>query len=313
MRVARAGWRALLAAGFACLAASPAFAEPALWKVSDADSHVWMFGSIHILDGDRPWRSPAFDTALSEADLVYFELVLNAATYAEITRLTFVDGLNRKGETLDDYLTTAQSEKLKAVAEAHGVDYRGLQRMRPWLAQMTLLQQSGFGVGAGSVSAGVDVLIADEVDEARQRGLETPGFQMGLFSGQPVADQVESLMAAADALGAADTDSDEMLKGMIDAWMSGDGEALQEIIGSEVGSLDSEAYQALIVKRNHNWVEQISKMLDDNVEAMIIVGAGHLVGPEAVEKLLAERGYTVTLESAPPQDSGAPGEIVKPR
>jgi len=48
-------------------------AAPALWQVSDADSSVWLFGSIHVLPPSVTWRTPTFDEVLKKADQVYFE------------------------------------------------------------------------------------------------------------------------------------------------------------------------------------------------------------------------------------------------
>ena len=141
------------------LATAPALAEPALWKVSDADSHVWLFGSVHVLDWQRDWRTPQFNAALDQAELVYFELMLDANAFSEMTQLSFSEGLVRKGESLDDYLTDEQSARLEAIALEIGIEYRTLRRLRPWLAEMTLIQSTVLGSGLEDTVAGVEILI----------------------------------------------------------------------------------------------------------------------------------------------------------
>src|SRR5213595_2989496 len=42
-------------------AAGAASAAPALWKVSDADSEIYLFGNLHALNPAAKWRTPAYD------------------------------------------------------------------------------------------------------------------------------------------------------------------------------------------------------------------------------------------------------------
>lgn len=289
------------------LSAAPALAEPALWKVSDADSHVWLFGSVHILDTQRQWRTPRFDAALAESKLVYFEVILDVDAYATMTRLTMTEGMNRGGKTLDDFLTVDQRAILRSIATANGIDYATLRRMRPWLAELTLIQQGGLGLDMSSGSAGVETIIADEIDDAREREFETPEFQFNLLAGRSEADQVASLMATANSL----SRQQGMLSEMVDVWLAGEPEALHEVMVSEFGSVEDPTYKRLLSDRNRDWVTQIEGILERNESAMIIVGAGHLAGPASVQTFLEERGYTVTLESAPP--GGDAPMPVKPR
>lgn len=289
------------------LTTAPALAEPALWQVSDADSHVWLFGSVHILDQKREWRTPRFEKALAESELVYFEVILDVDAYATMTRLTMTEGMIRGGGTLDDFLTIDQRAILRSIAAANGLDYAMLKRMRPWLAEMTLIQHNGLGLDVSGSAAGVETIIADEIDDARERELETPEFQFDLLAGRSDAEQVASLMATANSL----SRQTGMFEEMVDDWLAGDTESLHAVMASELGPADSPLYKRLLSDRNRNWVTQIEGMLARNESAMIIVGAGHLSGPLSVQALLEERGYTVTRESAPPEgDAPMP---VRPR
>lgn len=60
----------------ACTADLPAQAapapRPALWKLADADTTIYLFGTIHILPKDLPWRTPVLEHAIAASD----ELVL---------------------------------------------------------------------------------------------------------------------------------------------------------------------------------------------------------------------------------------------
>jgi uncharacterized protein YbaP (TraB family) len=50
---------------------------------------------------------------------------------------------------------------------------------------------------------------------------------------------------------------------------------------------------ALIVKRNQSWIPEIEQMLKGPSDALVVVGAAHLVGKTGVVELLRAKGYTV--------------------
>lgn len=281
----------LLLSLLAGLAPAATLAAPALWRVSDADSSVWLFGSIHILDKDRDWRTPRFDAALADADHVYFEIVLDQDAYATFTRLTMVYGRNRDGQQLSDYLTGEQQERLQTFLDQHGLQRDQIETMRPWMADMTLMATSlttGGEVGMGG-QAGVELLLLDEVAEARRRELETPEIQFRLFAGQPDEEQVNSLMQTIENAAS----PEQELGSVADLWHSGDVEALARLMNAAMGATDSPLYRRLLTDRNRRWTTQIAQMLADNEDAMIIVGAGHLAGPVGVPTLLSEAGFKV--------------------
>jgi len=277
-----------LLVGFAPAAA---LAAPALWRVSDADSSVWLFGSIHILDKDRDWRTPRFDAALAEADHVYFEIVLDVDAYAAFTRLSLLYGRNRDGRQLSDYLTGEQQERLQSYLDAHGLLREQFETMRPWMADLTLMATSlaaGGEVGMGT-QAGVELLLLDEVAEDRRRELETPEIQFRLFASLPDEEQVNSLMRTIENA----SSPEQELDSVAELWHSGDVEALARLMNASMGSTDSPLYRRLLTDRNRRWTTAIARMLADNEDAMIVVGAGHLAGPVGVPTLLSAAGFTV--------------------
>jgi uncharacterized protein len=49
----------------------------------------------------------------------------------------------------------------------------------------------------------------------------------------------------------------------------------------------------IIDDRNRRWLPQIEKLLAQGDNALVVVGAAHLVGKDGVIELLRDRGYTV--------------------
>ena len=68
----------LLATAPAASAASTApAARPALWKVSDPDTTIYLFGTIHLLPRDYRWQTPKFASAVAKADELVVETIVD--------------------------------------------------------------------------------------------------------------------------------------------------------------------------------------------------------------------------------------------
>jgi hypothetical protein len=167
-----------------------------MWRVSDDDSHVWLFGSIHLFSRQMNWRTQTFDAALQDSEQVWFEMVFDAAAYATIARLTILDGRLRDGQRLSDLLTEDQNERLDRAIAAAGLDPLVFDRLQPWMAEVTLSSGSVQGT-----TAGVDILIDAEVSSRQEaRTSRRRRSNWGFFSRVPLDQQIDSLMATIDAL-----------------------------------------------------------------------------------------------------------------
>ena len=296
------GWRRHIAGAATALllasAALPASAAPALWRVADDDSAIWIFGAVHILDQPRDWRSLAFDLALAHAREVWFEMVLDAPSIATLTRLSITEGYYSDGTTLWSHLDADQAKRVEAAVVAAGLTREAIGQMRPWLASTTLAATMSSEGGMASL-AGVEMTVGAEIPANRQRGLETPEEQFALIGDMSNEDQIAALLETADALtsGQAEADIDDLYG----AWISGNQVGLGKTINSGIGAPGDKLFDRLLGDRNKRWLPEAERLLETNVPAIMIVGAGHLVGPVGLPALLGQAGYEV----ARVEDTGA--------
>ncbi len=299
--------RRLLAAATLVLASgTAALAAPPLWQVSDADSSIWLFGSIHVFDRPMEWRTPQFDQLLRDADKVYFEMVFDREAYATITRLSILAGYIGDGRTLEDLLPADDYTRLASVVAARGGDIATYRFMMPWLVEMTLAAESQAGI---RTTAGVELLLDAEIPADRKAGLETAEEQIGFLADLPLDLQIEGLMGTVAAF---ETGEDSLFNASGDlfrAWESGDMLAIGRMMEQVADGPDAARYRILLTDRNQRWVPQIEQMLADNEQAMVIVGAAHLLGADGLPALLSDRGYSVERISAAPR-GGPPRETV---
>jgi len=79
---------------------------------------------------------------------------------------------------------------------------------------------------------------------------------------------------------------------MVDAWSGGDDARLATLLDD--GFNHPALFDALLVARNRAWIPQIESLLAREGEtALVVVGAGHLLGESSVVDMLRQAGYTV--------------------
>jgi uncharacterized protein len=61
--------------------------QPALWVVRDADSTIYLYGTIHLRKAGSAWGGPAAERALSEAQEVWTEIDMDPAKEAAMQGL----------------------------------------------------------------------------------------------------------------------------------------------------------------------------------------------------------------------------------
>lgn len=276
-----------LALALFCTFPATAHAAPALWQVSDNDSSIWLFGSVHLLPDGIKWRSETFDKILQSADAVYFETDITPEAQMELLGETFKRGMNDIGERLSDSLDAKQTKTLTKAAAKLGMPMASVEAMRPWMASSAItvaaVAQSGY-----DPASGVDLLLEQEVAKNRQRYFESGSQQIGFLADAPAAEQIGQLIDVAGRVDEIASSIEEMVK----AWADGDPEQLATLFLKDLAGYDALA-QRLIYDRNKSWIGTIKKLLADNEQDLIVVGTGHLIGDGSVVDLLDDAGFSV--------------------
>jgi len=267
-------------------------AGPALWVVRDADSTLYLFGTVHVLRPTTAWGSARVDAAFDSADQVWFE-ISNPDDQAAIMPLVQQHGIS-PDRPLSSLLTEVEMTDLNAAATASGMSAAQMDVFRPWLAGLTLSVAPLIKAGYDPKS-GVEQILKARADAAGKpvQGFETIDKQVGILAGMPEADQLSFLRSTLEAYDDATVELDRM----VDAWAAGDVATLEAVAVDEMRDEAPAVYEALLVKRNTDWAGQIQTLLDGSGTAFIAVGAAHLAGDDSVQAILRQRG--VTVEVAP--------------
>ena len=261
-----------------------------MWVVSDADSTIYLFGTVHLLKPDTQWRTPELDAALADATQLWLE-VPNVDDQAAAMPLIQQYGLNIGGAPLSSLLTEEENAQLAAAAAAIGVPIQATEVMQPWLVGLQVSVAAAVRAGYDPAS-GVDTRLKASADESgtEVRGFETLEQQIRFFHDLPQEIQLQFLRQSL----ATWEEADVMLDSMVALWAAGDVEGFETLVVDEMQAEWGQLYDVLLVQRNADWAGQIQTMLEGSGTTFIAVGAGHLAGEDSVQSMLEDRGVTVT-------------------
>ena len=281
--------RLLFAVALALIAASPAGAKPPVWVVRDADSTIVLFGSVHLLPPGLDWRPAELDAALKDADDLWFELPVDPAASNRAARIVSMQGRLPEGQRLSDKLSLLGRGRLKRAVERLHLSQPAIERMRPWLAEVTLGVAQLAASGANASDGVERAIAADAPDSAKRHAFETPEQQVAFFAGAPEKDQLASLE---NSLRQMEGDPGAYAK-LIDAWMAGDLRRLERRGVRPMRRAAPGLYRSLMVERNAVWTDTLIERLAGSGETVVVVGAAHLVGKDGVPAMLRARGIAV--------------------
>jgi uncharacterized protein YbaP (TraB family) len=277
----------LLATLFVLVGESRAQEKSFLWQLQSGKGDIYILGSIHFLKRENYPLNPTIEKAFDSAKKLVFEIDLKSADSAAVQRLTLEKGLHRDGKTLQQDISAETYSLATKRAQELGIDIRTLSPLKPWIVALTMaslkLQKLGF-----DPNSGVDRYLAGRATKAGKpiAGLETAAFQIGLMDQLSAVDQESMLRQSLREMDLLDKGLDQIVR----SWAVGDVPALEKLLLSAMREYPA-VHQKIVVDRNRRWLPEIERMIEQGENALVVVGAAHLVGKEGVIELLKKRGY----------------------
>lgn len=263
---------------------------PAIWRVQDEDSTLYLYGTVHLLPSDASWQREDMNDAFAESGTIFFEADTDGAAGLRAEALATREGLRRDGLRLTDTLDNYQANLLEAVANNGGIALQALDSMQPWLATefLTLSAATAAGLSAD--------LSADEALKSRAARagknvvfLETAEDQIRQVSTLPIPVQLEVLTETMERFDA----MDEQLKQIAQSWAVGDVERLTSLVISPRDTAPEGYLEAVLHDRNAQWADQFAAFLGGSGTGFAAIGSAHLLGEGSVIDALEADGYDV--------------------
>ena len=261
--------------------------HPALWMVKDADTTIYLFGTIHALRPGMSWFGGQVAQAFGESGTLVTEIADVGSLDTAQTLLS--SAMLPEGQSLRAKLSEADRAAYDAALTKASIPAVALDKFKPWYAAVVLsslpLLKSGF-----KLEEGVEIQLAAKAKAAGkgQEALETAAYQLGLFDSLPEAGQLAYLRQVVENLDQVTAQIDTL----IGEWGEGDADGLAKAMNAE--EADAGLTELLLTRRNKAWADWIKTRLDKPGTVFLAVGAGHLAGPDSVQEQLSARAVPVT-------------------
>ena len=264
-----------------------------LFRISEHGRVAYLFGTVHMGSSGFYPLPPEVSRALGEARRVVVEL----DTRANDAYLAAVDhhGHYAPDDDLRRHLSPTVAAALTEALHARGVSVASVAHCKPWLVANLLLsmelERKGYRRDQGVERA--------LLDAARRHGaaiteLESADYQLGLFD---TLDAVQSERYLKETLdGLLDGSAARKVQAVVDAWSAGDARALDALLHDATtgaGVLPDFTRRVLLGRRNSEMAARIEGLMRRDSVTFVGVGCLHLLGPNGLPQLLAQRGYLV--------------------
>jgi len=259
-----------------------------LWKASSGTTHVYLMGSIHVAKPDVYPLRPAIEQAYQASDNLVVEADLNPASMQLIQQLMLTRGMYTAGETIRDHISDDTYQALVSFLRDNNLPVINFLQYKPGLLVLTLTSLQFMQKGL-SPEHGIDLHFTQQARGKKPiLELESAAYQIELMLNLP--DQEAMLKQTLDEFG----QYDELIRLLDQYWRTGDAEQLSQLMIEEPLKEYPESkpiIQAMFFDRNHNMTRKIETYLQSKETYFVVVGAGHLIGPQSIIELLQQAGY----------------------
>lgn len=270
-------------------------ARGCIWEATNGTNSVTLVGTMHIGDNKINFLNDDIKKIIDETDVLSVEVDLYEKETIEKVQSS---GYLKNGETIDNYLTEDEIEKLSSIFKSLNPNFNidTIKYLNP-LSLYSLLTKLCYAK-AGILGNGLDSLMINEMkqhkaakDDIVINELEGADSQIiagnKAFTWNYIKEYINNY---------SDSNIDKEVDyaiNSLNAYKNGDIEFIEES-NNKIKSDSPEVYKIMITDRNIDMANKIDELIKDNKKHTVAVGAGHFIGDDNILKLLEEKGYTIT-------------------
>jgi hypothetical protein len=263
-----------------------------MWSVQGPKSKVFLLGSMHMFKAAAYPLEPRIEKAYQSCPRVVFEADLEGPGTDEIRDMMLKLGTYHDGKTLPKEISEKTYALFRERVEANNLKVEQFDTYRPWFAALSIatveLKRLGF-----TAQNGLDAHFSDEAvsDKKKIIYLETARQQLDLLANAFPGKEEDLLKQALEEIAVLEKASAEMVQ----AWKAGDAARMEAFTQKSLKEFP-EVEKKLFTERNKAWTTRILRLLSQEGDVFVVVGAGHLVGKGGLLEMLKAKGYKVVQE-----------------
>lgn len=266
-----------------------ALADTSMWKVSKGNDFIYLGGTVHLLPPSAFPLPEEFDVAYKAADTLVFEAKTpepgdNQAQIRMMQAFSYADG-----KRLSKVLSPEVYAKLDAYFKTVGVPLANLDGFKPAFVMLTMLQIEMKKAQLNGEGVDAHYMARAKKDNKTTQYLETLDEQIALLAGMGETNPDQFIQLQLEQV----KDYKSYFNQLVAAWRAGDLASLKTLVVDETIKFDPKMYDDVFTKRNNNWQPKIERMFGNKERELVLVGAGHMAGPDGVLALLEKAGYKI--------------------
>ncbi len=274
--------------------------SPAMWKIADEDTTIYLFGTYHALPEGFAWRTELFDQVVDDVD----ELVIESHDSPDVETGAGIDrsqirqlfSENRPDVPLSQRLSKHNRTKFISLLDALGIMRERIEMAPPLMAMFGIAMTMSRAQGSQR-TFGVETILKAEF-ESSERPISGVEDAMQVFEnliGIDDSQLIRDLDKSLDEWGGCDEDG---LTGLTDSdwssqhnWARGDldDDLTEQMTEDPFGRA---FYDVLIVDRNTAWRDWVESRLERPGDLLLAVGAAHMEGDHSLVVLLEQSGIS---------------------
>jgi uncharacterized protein YbaP (TraB family) len=264
-----------------------------LWRIEKDGRASWLYGTMHLGKVDWIFPGPRVMRALKQSDTVALELdMLDPATLAVFAPSSDAAVAAAAARVL----TPERKRRLDRQAAIACIPEAALARMRPILQVSALAMLAARAEGLYG-DYGTEAVLSGIARGGRKPivALETAADQLKALAGDSEEEEGEQVDGALDELESGRTR--DQSSALADAWARSDWGKLDSYLqwcDCVQTPGDQRMFQRLLDDRNPGLADGIARLHAQGKRVFAAVGALHMVGPQGLPALMAERGFRVT-------------------
>jgi len=283
--------------------------SPALWKISDADSTIYIFAGTRGFSNQIKWKSEVFTNALQSADKVYFETAhsdrRDRETRRQNERAAFRKLIRHDRDLVEERFDPGLFDQIKGDLKN---DFLAIGDFMPTWLLITLIADTDRMFQPGRNNRHLDYKITETITDRDLAidGLEEPSRMIDILNAVDEKTQREWLNALTRAELAVDKSerykarkrgpygrvgplTAQEHQGII--WAKGEPPEAAPVKPIGLRNL----YEHIRADRMENWPVKIGAMLGDEGTSLVIVNQEYLYGENNLRDALQAKGHKLKL------------------
>jgi hypothetical protein len=263
-----------------------------MWSVQGPKSRAYVLGSLHVLRKGVYPLDARIEKAYQACPRVLLEADPSGVSEEDLRQTMIRLGTYQDGSTLKGVVSPETYARLGDRVEANKVGMERFEKFRPWFAAFSIaaleLKRLGF---ASEIGIDAHFYRKARADGREMHYLENARQQLELLAGSSPGREEDILKQALEELDVVEQHSGEMMR----AWKEGDAGRMELLLKKSLkGFPDIE--KRLFTDRNMAWAGAVDRLLSQDRDVFIVVGAAHLVGRTGLLELLKKRKFIVVQQ-----------------